>query len=68
MKYKIFQANSIVWLICLIIELFFQKGSFIHEAASGMMSVNMFVFLYFAGWVVNDYLKKNYSEDETLEN
>ncbi len=67
MKYKIFQANSIVWLICFILELFFQKGSFIYEIASGMMSINMFVFLYFTGWVINDYLKKNYSEDETEE-
>jgi hypothetical protein len=68
MKYKIFQANNIVWLICIGLKFLFSKTSMIYEIADSMSSINFFVLLYFAGFVIGDYLKKNYSEDETSEN
>ena len=65
MRYKIFQANSIVWLIVLCLEMIFPKTSMIYTVARMMGSINIIVFLFFVGFVVGDYLKKNYSEDET---
>ena len=65
MRYKIFQANSIIWLIVLGLEMIFPKTSMIYTVARMMGSINIIVFLFFVGFVVGDYLKKNYSEDET---
>lgn len=65
MKYKIYKANSTVWLICIISKIFLTKGSFLYKAADGMSTINMIVFLIFAGWVVNDYLKRYHSDTDS---
>lgn len=68
MRFKIFKANSIIWLVCILLQIFVSQKSSIFQVANTMATVNMFVFLYFSGWVVYDYLEKNHSDDETSEN
>jgi hypothetical protein len=66
--YKIHRINNITWLICILLRVFLNKGSFIYQFADTMSTVNLFVFCIIIGWVVNDYLKNKFPEDETSEN
>jgi hypothetical protein len=65
MKYKIYKANSTVWLICIILKIFLTKNTVAYKAVDGMSTINMIVFLIFAGWVVNDYLKRHHSDTDS---
>lgn len=66
--YKIHRINGTTWLICIILRIFLKKSSFIYQSADIMSNVNLFVFCMIIGWVVNDYLKNKFSDDETSEN
>jgi hypothetical protein len=43
------------------------KGTFIYQVADTMSTINLFVFCMVIGWVVNDYLKTKFPEDEITE-
>lgn len=66
--YKIHKINNITWLICILLRIVLNKGTFIYQCADTMSTVNLFVFCIIIGWVVNDYLKNKFPEDETSEN
>ena len=65
---KLHTINSHVLLICILLEIILPKPSFVYECAVVMSRLNLFVFCIIIGWVVNDYLKNKFPEDESLGN
>ncbi len=64
---KIHKINNITWLICILLRIITNKGTFIYQVADTMSTINLFVFCMVIGWVVNDYLKTKFPEDEITE-
>lgn len=65
--FKIHKINNITWLICILLRIFTNKGTFIYQVADTMSNINLFVFCMVIGWVVNDYLKTKFPEGEITE-